>query len=302
MNQPKIILITGTTSGFGLLTAARLASKGHKVIATIRDFAKIPALISEVHKRDGEVDIFELDVTKKETIEDCMERTAAKHGHIDVLVNNAGYGIGGFFEDLTEEEIRKQFETNFFGVQNVTRAALKLMRPRRGGKIINISSVAGFYASPAFGAYNASKWALEGFSESLRYELKLFGIDVILIEPGTYRTQIFHANARYAKDFDNPESPYFDYSQHLRKKVINYVENDCHKDPEEVARLIEKVIDAPNPSFRNIPDIEGKTLYFLRRILPFNAFSWIISRVFLSKRENERLHPTLKEENIFTEK
>ncbi len=273
--QPKIILITGCSSGFGLLTAARLAAKGHKVIATMRDLNKQGPLLSEVIHRKGRVDIIALDVTNKKSIDKAFETIATKYGYIEVLVNNAGYGIGGFFEDLTEEEIRSQMETNFFGVQNVTRHAIRFMRPRGQGKIINISSVAGFSTSPAFSAYNASKWALEAFSESLRYELKLFGIDVHLIEPGTYNTKVFHENARYAKDFDNPQSPYYPYSQHLKRKVMNYI-NDCHKDPEEIPALIEKLISAKNSAFRNIPDIESLVMYRLRKYLPFRLYSWII--------------------------
>ncbi|HQP11012.1 MAG TPA: SDR family NAD(P)-dependent oxidoreductase, partial [Candidatus Omnitrophota bacterium] len=166
-------------------------------------------------------------------------------------------------------------ETNFFGVQNVTREVIPLMRQRKHGKIINISSVSGFSASPAFGAYNASKWALEGFSESLRYELKLFGIDVLLIEPGVYKTKIFYENSRHAASFNNPESPYYMASQYLNGLVMQNV-NDCHKDIEEVPRLIEKLIRAANPSFRNIPDIESKVMYVLRKFLPFSIYSWII--------------------------
>ena len=125
-----------------------------------------------------------------------IDRFFASAPPLDCVVNNAGYGIGGAFEDLTQEEIREQMETNFFGVQNVIREALHLMRNRGEGRIINISSVSGFSASPCFGAYNASKWALEGFSESLRYELKPFGIKVLLIEPGIYKTKILTENRR----------------------------------------------------------------------------------------------------------
>lgn len=184
-------------------------------------------------------------------------------------------GLADFFEDLTDEEIRGIMETNFFGVQNVTREVIPLMRQRRNGKIINISSVSGFSTSPAFGAYNASKWALEGFSESLRYELSFFGIDVLLIEPGVYKTKIFYENSREAANFNNPESPYYMVSQYLRELVMKNVE-DCHKDIEEVPILIERLIRAAKPPFRNIPDIESKFLYLLRRVLPFWLYSLII--------------------------
>lgn len=273
-NSP-VVLITGCSSGFGLLTAVRLAAQGHHVIATMRDLNKQNALRSEVNRRGGQVDILRLDVTDQQTIREAVSWISSKYGHVDVLVNNAGYGIGGFFEDLTQEEIRAQMEVNFFGAQNVTRAVIPLMRQRRRGKIINISSVAGLSTSPAFGAYNASKWALEAFSESLRYELRFFGIDVLLVEPGTYQTKIFYENARYAANFDNLQSPYYPMSRHLKKKVLEYVKN-CRKDPEAVPALIERLIIARNPAFRNTPDFESRVVLILRRILPFRIYSWMI--------------------------
>ena len=254
--------------------AARLASRGHKVIATMRDLNKSGALFEEIRQRGGNADIFQLDVTDKASIKSAITDIAAKYGNIDVLINNAGYGIGGFFEDLTENEIRQQFETNFFGVQNVTREVIPLMRAKRKGKIINISSIAGINASPAFSAYTASKSALEAFSESLRHELKFFGIDVLLVEPGTYKTKIFYENAQYAKNFHNEQSPYYPASIYLEKKVRTYVD-DCFKDPEDVAALVENLINASHPPFRNIPDIETKCLYYFRRFLPFSVFSRI---------------------------
>ena len=238
-NSSKIVLITGTSSGFGLLTAARLASVGHIVIASMRNLKKKDFLLNEINKRGGIADIIELDVTERFSIKKALGYVSSKYGYVDVLINNAGFGLGGFFEDLTEEEIRGQMETNFFGVQNVTREVIPLMRPRKAGKIINISSIAGCYGSPAFGAYNASKWALEGFSESLYHELKLFNINVVLIQPGTYNTSIFHENSRYAQNFNNSSSPYFPISQYLKEKVMTYV-NNSRKDPEAIAILIEK--------------------------------------------------------------
>ena len=287
----KIVLITGCSSGFGLHMAAHLASCGCQVIATMRNLEKQSALLNEVQRRGGQVEVMQLDVTDKSSIKATIKQIAVKHGHLDVLVNNAGYGLGGFFEDLSDNEIRGVMETNFFGVQNVTREVIPLMRQRKHGKIINISSVSGFSASPAFSAYNASKWALEGFSESLRYELGFFGIDVLLIEPGIYKTKIFYENSRYAANFENSNSPYFDVSRYLREMVMNNV-NDCHKDIEEVPLLVEKLIRAVNPSFRNIPDIESKIQYIFRKMLPFSIYSWIVQTVLLSKLKS------LKKDNL----
>lgn len=273
--KSKVVLITGCSSGFGLLTAARLAGKGHKIVATVRDLNRSGGLLDEMKRRNTNVHLLRLDVRDKLSIKNALSEVGEKYGRIDVLVNNAGFGLGGFFEDLTDTEIREQFETNFFGVQNVTRAVLSFMRPQRKGTIINISSIAGLSASPAFSAYNASKWALEAFSECLQYEVNPFGIHVCLIEPGTYKTKIFYENARYGSNFDNPDSPYYPYSQFLKKKVRNYVD-DCHKNPEDIAALVEKIIDSPNPAFRNIPDLESRLLLLLRKILPFPIYSRLI--------------------------
>lgn len=283
---PKVVLITGTSTGFGLLIAARLASKKYTVIATMRNVQKKEALLNEVAKRGGRVEVYPLDVTNKVSIEAAIKYVSEKYGYIDVLINNAGYGMAGFFEDLTDKEIRQQMETNFFGVQNVTRQAIPLMRRRIGSKIINVSSAAGFSASPCFGAYNASKWALEGFTESLRHELKLFGIDVLLIEPGMYNTKIFHENARCAANFDNPKSPYRHVSRFLKKRVENALK-DCFKDPEEIAALVEKLINAKRPPFRNIPDIEAKTHYFTRKFLPFWLYSLIVDSILFKNFKHQ---------------
>ena len=277
-NDAKAVLITGCSSGFGLKAAARLASKGFKVIATMRNLNKKGALLEEVRERGGEVDLYQLDVTDKNSIKSAIKEIAAKYGIIDVLVNNAGFGLSGFFEDMTDQEIREQFETNFFGVLNVTREVIPLMRQHKRGKIINISSVAGFSASACLGAYNASKWALEGFSESLRAELKFFGIKVLLIEPGAYKTKIFYENAHLAENFHNEQSPYYPLSTFLEKRVRDYL-NDCFKDPEEIAIIIEKLIKAKNPPFRTIPDIEGQVRYYLKRILPFRLYAALVNKV-----------------------
>lgn len=274
----KVVLITGCSSGFGLRTAARLSAGPYHVVASMRDLEKKNNLLGEVEIRHGKLDLLRVDVTDVKTIKEAVSEIKARYGRLDVLINNAGYGIGGFFEDLTQEEIRAQMETNFFGVQNMTREVLPLMRERGSGLIINISSVSGLYGLPCFGAYNASKWALEGFSESLFYELLPFGIKVCLIEPGVYKTKIFYENRRYASRFFNQESPYYEISQAFQKRTNDHVKAD-NKDPEEVAALIESIINDDNPSFRNIPDTQGQCLHLLKRFLPFRLFSWAAAKV-----------------------
>ena len=275
--EKKVILITGCSSGFGMLTAARLSTSGHHVFATMRDLESRFDLYEAVKARGGQVNFLPLDVTNHASIKTVVSHIGSQFGNIDVLINNAGYGIGGFFEDLSDNDIRQQMEVNFYGVQNVTRQVIPFMRSKRSGKIINISSVSGFSASPCFGAYNASKWALEGFTESLRQELKFFGIDVLLVEPGTYKTKIFHDNAHYAKDFSNPNSPYFLISFFLEKKTRQYVDR-LRKNPEDVARLIERLIERKDVPFRNHPDWESRMLFISKRVLPYRLFEWLLRR------------------------
>jgi len=241
----------------------------------MRDLSKRQDLENELAKRNAQAMIRELDVTKPSTIKNVIEEIQKTHFHIDVLINNAGYAIVGFFEDLTPEEIRSQMEVNFFGVQNVCREVIPLMRKHSKGKIINISSVAGQVANPCLGAYSASKWAMEAFSESLYYELSLFGISVVLIEPGYYPTKIFTGNANFAKEFDNPESPYFSFSQRL-KNVSQASIRKVSRDPDEVAGLIEDIINKSYPRLRYVSDLVSLSRMLAQKFLP----PWLIASLF----------------------
>jgi NAD(P)-dependent dehydrogenase (short-subunit alcohol dehydrogenase family) len=285
-NPSKVILITGCSSGFGLYTAVRLSRSGHQVIATMRDLHKKNDLVSLVQGHNLNIKILPVDVTKNFTILSAVDEIKKIYGRIDVLVNNAGYGIAGFFEDLSDQDIRDQIETNFFGVQNMTRAVLPLMREKRQGLIINISSISGLYALPCFGAYCASKWALEAFSESLLFELAPFNIHVCLVEPGIYKTKIFSENRRYAKDFFNSDSPYYPVSQILQKRTNDNLNNE-NKSPDEVAIMIESLICSRRPPFRNIPDRRSRLLYALKRFLPFRVYQtavqWALTSMVKSR-------------------
>ena len=283
-NRPLVILITGCSSGFGLLTAARLAAEGHHVHATVRDLDKKDPLDVEARHRGAEqnLHVHMMDVTDPVSIKRTVLDIVNLDGFIDVLINNAGFGMGGFFEDLSDEDWRKQYDTNFFGVLHVTRAVLPVMRPRRSGRIINISSVSAFSGSPSLGAYASSKWALEGFSESLYMELKPFNIDVVLVEPGSYRTKIFTDNARYARDFNNENSPYFSMSCRLKSFVDQHV-RQSHRNPEDVAKIIANIVTARNPRFRNIIGLQAKLRCWIVRHIPFELYANIITKILFGK-------------------
>ncbi len=179
----KTVLITGASSGFGRASAKYFQQQGWQVAATMRNTEKAEDL------NDLEnVLITQLDVTKPETIQSAITKTEETFGTIDVLVNNAGYGTVGVFEAASDKTIRNQFEANVFGLMNVTKAVLPNMRQSHGGVIINLSSIAGRVSMPYFSLYNASKYAVEGLSESLQYELAPYGIKLKVIEPGAYAT------------------------------------------------------------------------------------------------------------------
>lgn len=281
MNE-QVILITGTSSGFGLLMAASLC-KQHKVYATMRDVTKAKDLKEAAGVHSGRLHVLPLDVTDSKSILDVVETIKEKEGHLNCVINNAGYGLGGFFEDLTETEIRDQFETNFFGLQKVTREALPLLRTSRGPrKVINISSIAGHTGTPCLSAYNASKWAVEGFSEALYFELQPFGVDVVLVEPGAFKTKIFTDNVRLAQFMNHKQSPYYEYSQQLLG-YLGRLQETLTTNPETVSKLVEKIINTNSPKFRYLVGRDAKLRLFLKRVLPFNWYAKLVLSKFNKK-------------------
>lgn len=184
-NSGKVWLITGCSSGFGRILAEMALARGDRVIATAR---KVEQLADLTAQRTGHLLALALDVTDPASIDAAMAKAEQAYGRIDVLVNNAGFGLVGAVEELEPHEYRPMFETNLFGVIEVTRAALPLMRRNSGGRIVNFSSVGGFTGRQGFGLYNASKFAVEGLSEALAQEVAPFGLKVVIVEPGAFRT------------------------------------------------------------------------------------------------------------------
>lgn len=205
----KIAVITGTSSGFGLFTAVELARQGFEVVATMRDLGR-RSYLEEAAARAGvgaKMDVRKLDVTEFDRIPILVAEVLGDYKRIDVLVNNAGFAMAGFAEDLELEEIRLQFETNFFGAVAMTKAVLPAMRAQESGHIIMLSSVGGQHGSPVISSYSASKHALEGWSESLRLEVGSLGIKVVLIEPGAFQTDIWTRNAKLGERVSDAASP-----------------------------------------------------------------------------------------------
>ena len=187
----KVALVTGSSSGIGLETSLALSRDGYHTFASMRNISKGKDLEEIAKKENLPIDIIELDVDKEESIVAVIKKIIDDSGRIDVLINNAGYGQFGCTEDVSIEEFRKQFETNFFSIVRIIQEICPIMRKQNSGKIINISSVAGRMGLPGSPAYISSKFALEGLGECLRYELGQFGIKTTLIEPGVIKTNFF---------------------------------------------------------------------------------------------------------------
>jgi NAD(P)-dependent dehydrogenase (short-subunit alcohol dehydrogenase family) len=189
----KVALVTGSSSGVGLETALALARDGYHTFASMRDVRKAIELEHAAKKENLPIDVIELDVNKEESIVSAIKKIVADKGRLDVLVNNAGYGQFGCVEDLSVDDFRKQFETNFFSIVRIIQEVSPIMRKQNSGIIVNISSVVGRMGLPASPAYISTKFALEGLSECLRYELGQFGIKTTLIEPGVIKTNFFNS-------------------------------------------------------------------------------------------------------------
>ncbi|MCA1031662.1 oxidoreductase [Bacillus timonensis] len=258
----KVALITGASSGFGLLTALELAKQDVFVVATMRNLAKADTLKEKIKelKLEDKIRIEKLDVTNSTSIA-RMKAVFNAIGRIDILVNNAGFAAGGFAEEVTIEEFKQQFDTNFFGVIEVTQFVLPFMRKQKSGKIINVSSISGLIGFPGLSPYVSSKYALEGFSESLRLEVKPFGIDVALIQPGSYSTSIWTTGKKVAEKSLDTKSPYYSYMQVIEKQIESG--KSQMGDPEDVAKLICKIALEQNTKKLRFPIGKGVKLSLL---------------------------------------
>ena len=269
----KTAIVTGSSSGFGLLTVIELALKGFTVIATMRDVNKAQPLLELAKENQVEnfIHVLPLDVTSTESIL-LFQGKLEKYPSIDVLVNNAGYALGGFSEELLIEDYRLQFETNFFGLIAVTQSVLPLMRAKKQGRIINMSSISGRFGFPGLSAYVASKHALEGYSESLRLELKPFGIDVSLIQPGSFQTNIW---ASVDGMEVNAESPYASYMESLLYEIEGGKAG--HGNPIEVAKLAAQIASQPkSPDLRYPIGAGVKNMLTIKNFLPWKLLESII--------------------------
>jgi NAD(P)-dependent dehydrogenase (short-subunit alcohol dehydrogenase family) len=252
----KIAVVTGSSTGIGLETSVSLARNGFLTYATVRNLDRSSMIKTIADKETLPIKVVQLDVTENASVNNAIQTIASGAGRIDVLVNNAGYGLGGAFEDLLVEEIKDLYETNVFGLIRVTQAVLPIMRKQRSGIIVNLSSGAGLFGYPGGSAYVSSKFAIEGLSESMAYELEQFGIKVVLIEPGFIKTNFASAMV-IAKKAQDPSSP---YSQMMQKIAANSSEMVKNGSPVDVvSKAILQAVTSKDPNLRYLAgkDVEN---------------------------------------------
>lgn len=240
--EQKVWFITGASSGFGRAFALYALERGYRVAAAARNIEKLKELALNAPDR---VLPLEMDVTKPVEIEEAVAKTLMEFGRIDVLVNNAGYGIVGAVEETPESELRALMETNFFGAVAVTRALLPVMRKQRNGAIVNISSMGGQLSYPGYGAYSASKFALEGLSEALALEVKPFGIKVLIVEPGAFRTDFAGAALKHMPVIDA-----YNATVGPIREFTHGMHETQEGDPYKAAKAVELALDAEETPLR----------------------------------------------------
>jgi NAD(P)-dependent dehydrogenase (short-subunit alcohol dehydrogenase family) len=271
----KMAVITGASSGIGLLTAIELGKAGFQVIASMRDLNRRGRLDQAVAAAGlaQKVNVRRLDITAFDTTQEFVRDVLRDYGRIDVLVNNAGFAVAGFAEDMKLDEIRLQFETNFFGHVALTQAVLPAMRQQRSGHIIMISSISGLHGVISISSYAAAKFALEGWSESLRLEVNALGIKVILVEPGSFDTDIWTRNAYLGEKTKDGTSP----NRERAAKFKDKVQNLRKRDPIEVARVIARLAQNPSPRLRYLVGPDAHIQLWLKRLLPWKWHEKLIA-------------------------
>jgi NAD(P)-dependent dehydrogenase (short-subunit alcohol dehydrogenase family) len=277
MSHERVAVVTGSSSGFGLLTVVELAKAGFVVVATMRQTERRARLDQALgNELASRVQVRQLDVTNFQAIPVTINQIVEDHGRIDVLVNNAGFAVGGFAEDVALDELRLQMDTNFFGQVAVSKAVLPAMRAQRSGHIIIVSSILGLIGQPMVSSYCASKHALEGWAESLRIELRALGIKVVLVEPGAYKTDIWTRNVTISRGASDGSSPNKERSRRFADGVKESTGRMA--DPIDVARLITRIAEDPRPKLRYLSGRDAKIGYWLRSLVPWSMWEGMVEK------------------------
>lgn len=271
----RVAVVTGSSSGIGLECSRELARNGFLTYATMRDPSKQDVVHSPDDNKKLPIRTVQLDVTDDTSVDKAIQKILAEAGKIDVLVNNAGFAITGAFEDVTLDEVKTQYETNVYGVIRATQAVLPAMRKQRSGRIINISSGAGIFGYPGGSTYVSSKFAIEGLTESMSYELEQFGIKAILVEPGFIKTN-FGGAMMLAKKAQNPSSPYMPMMQRMSSVVSKLAETAPGADL--VARAVAEAATSPNPKLRYLVGKDVEQMYEAKRSMSDEEFQNLLKQ------------------------
>lgn len=280
MKSKRTVLVTGCSSGIGLATCHVLSRNNFMTYGTVRNLSKAKKIQDLMNRENLSLKILRLDVNDNQSIKLAIKKILNDTGRIDVLINNAGYGMFGPIEEITIQEIKKQFETNFFGAIRLIKAIVPIMRKQGNGTIVNISSMVGRFAVPLNSAYVSSKFAVEGLSESISFELKEFGIRVIVIEPGVVKSDFFH-NVK-VKGM-NLESPYHE----LMERRVNFLDKAMKNSLTSSYDVADTILDALNskdPKFRYVIGNDATNSLRMRNSLSDREFmEWIRAGIFQGK-------------------
>jgi len=289
--RKQVVFVTGAGSGLGFETTLFLSGKGYAVWGSVLNAAEAAALAEGAERRQVPVRVLQMDVTKQHEIDAAVRALLGKAGRIDGLVQFAGIGLSGFFEDLSLEEVRRLYDVNLFGVMAVTQAVLPHMRAARAGRIVITSSVLGRIGAMATSGYVSSKFAVEGFAECLAQEVAPFGIHVSLLEPGLVRTPMVGINRNRAKRALDPNSSYYAwFSQH--EKIVDDRLRRSRVTTVDVARTVHKILTSSRPRLRYVVGLPAILILSLRRHIPGEMFerllfSYIRRRVTAPRQQSK---------------
>jgi NAD(P)-dependent dehydrogenase (short-subunit alcohol dehydrogenase family) len=270
----KTVLITGASSGIGKAAVIEFANQGWNVAATMRN----PDNGSEFSKLNNVI-VIALDVTNEQSVNAAFATAVEKFGKLDAVVNNAGYGVDGVFEAMTDEIIEKQYNTNVFGLMRVTRTAIRHMRENKGGNIVQVSSMGGRIAFPLFSIYHGTKWAVEGFTESLQFEVEPFNIRLKLIEPGAIKTEFYGRSRTFVQpNYTSDYKSFVDNADKVREEAG--AKGDS---AEKVAKTIVKAAGDHSGKLRYPTGNPAPAILLLRRIIPFSLWKAIVKMTYKLK-------------------